>query len=83
MSVCYKQKNPILMRLESQNLENLDDAMVAIYRNKSPLERLRIAFGLWSLAKSILVNTLRSLHPDWNEKKIQKEAAKRISHGAV
>ena len=71
------------MRLESKNLENLDDTMADIYRNKSPLERLRIAFGLWSLAKSVLVNGLRSLHPDWNERKIQEEAAKRISHGAV
>ena len=71
------------MRLDSRNIEGLDDMIAAVYRNKSPFERLRIAFGLWSLAKSILVNSLRSLHPDWEEKKIQEEAARRISHGAA
>lgn len=70
------------MRLDGRNFENIDDEIVAIYKNKSPFERLRIAFGLWSLAKSVLVNSLRSLHPDWEEKRIQEEAARRISHGA-
>jgi hypothetical protein len=71
------------MRLDSRNFEYVDDTIASIYRNKSPLERLRIAFGLWSLAKSVLVNSMRSLHPDWEEKKIQEEAARRISHGAT
>ena len=71
------------MRSDSRNFESLDDSIAAIYRNKSPHERLRVSFGLWSLAKSILINSLRSLHPDWKEKKIQEEVAKRISHGAA
>jgi len=71
------------MQLDRRNFEHIDDAIVSIYRNKRPFERLRIAFGLWSLAKSVLVNSLRSLHPDWEEKKIQEEAARRISHGAA
>jgi hypothetical protein len=71
------------MRLDRRNFEHIDDAIASIYRNKSPFERLRLAFGLWSLTKSVLVNSLRSLHPDWEEKKIQKEAARRISHGAT
>lgn len=83
LAVCYKQRDQIFMRLDKRNLENLDDPTAAIYREKSPRERLQIAFGLWSLAKSILVNSMRSLHPDWDEKKIQEEAARRISHGAV
>jgi len=74
--------NPSLMRFDSRNFEILDDSIAAIYRSKTPHERLRIAFGLWSLAKSMLVSSLSSLHPDWKEKKIQEEAARRISHGA-
>ena len=71
------------MKPDRRNMESLDDMMAAIYKGKSPFERLRIAFGLWSLAKSILVNSLRSLHPDWKEKRIQEEAARRMSHGAA
>ena len=71
------------MRLDSRNFEHIEDAIASIYRNKSPSERLSIAFGLWSLAKSVLINSLRALHPDWEEKKIQEEAARKISHGAT
>jgi hypothetical protein len=76
-----KKVNESLVRPGGRNFENIDDAMAAIYRDKYPFERLHIAFGLWSLARSLLVNSLRSLHPDWEEKKIHDEAVRRTSHG--
>jgi hypothetical protein len=57
--------------------------MADIYKQKSNLERLKIAFGIWNSARKQLFHNLRSLHPDWDEKKIRREVAKRISHGAT
>jgi len=71
------------MRPESRNLESLDDALAAVYRDKTPLERLRIAFGLWSSTSIMLAGLLRSLHPDWEDTKIREEIARRLSHGAA
>lgn len=70
-------------RTEFGQLEVVDDVMCEILRQKSPFERLKIAFGLWSSARKQLFNYLRSLHPDWDEKRISSEVIRRISHGAA
>ena len=71
------------MRLDDGQIEVVDNAMAEIYKKKTPNERLQIAFGLWHSAKILLFNSIRSLHPDWDEKQIQQEVIKRISHGAI
>jgi len=68
--------------LESLPIEVIDDIMADIYKQKSPLERLKIAFDLWNSARTQLFHNLRSLRPDWDDEKIRREIAKRISHGA-
>ncbi len=69
--------------MESIHIDVIDDIMVDIYKQKSPFERLKIAFGLWNSARTQLFHNLRSLWPDWDEEKIWREIAKRISHGAT
>lgn len=71
------------LELESFPIDVIDDIMVDIYKQKSPFERLKIAFGLWDSARTQLFHNLRSLWPDWDEKKIWREIAKRMSHGAT
>jgi len=68
--------------LESFHIDIIDEIMVDIYKQKSPSERLKIAFGLWNSARTQLLYNLRSLWPDWDEDKIKREIAKRISHGS-
>jgi hypothetical protein len=70
-------------RKEFGQLEVVDNVMCEILRQKSSLERLKIAFGLWSSARKQLFNYMRSLHPDWDEKRISSEVIRRISHGAA
>ncbi len=70
-------------RIEFVQIEVVDDVMCEILRQKSPLERLKIGFGLWSSARKQLYSYIRSLHPDWDGKKISSEVIKRISHGAA
>jgi hypothetical protein len=71
------------MAIDERNIEVIDDIMVRILRKKTPQQRLAIAFSLWASAKKQLSNYLRAEHPDWSDSKIQKEVAKRLSHGTV
>jgi hypothetical protein len=64
-------------------IESIDEAMVEIYKKKTPAQRLQIAFGLWRSTNMMIFNHLRSFHPEWDEKRLQTEVARRISHGAV
>jgi hypothetical protein len=71
------------VRLDNKRFESVDEAMVEIYKKKTPSERLAIAFGMWRSAKTLLFNNLRSLHPDWDTERLRGEVARRISHGAA
>ena len=56
--------------------------VAAVLRLKSGRERLEIASRIFSSAGHMLTN-LRSRHPDWDDRAIEREAARRLSHGAV
>lgn len=71
------------MKIDERNIEVIDDDMARVLREKTPQQRLAMAFGLWTSAKRQITNYLRSEHPDWNESMIHKEVAKRLSHGAI
>jgi hypothetical protein len=59
-----------------------DEAMIPIYKSKAPYERLEIAFALWTFARSLVKDGLKSLHPDWSERQIEEETAKRMLNAA-
>ena len=63
--------------------EVVDDEIAAILRRKTEAERLAIAFDMWSFARRTVIEVLRGEHPDWDEQRILREAARRLSHGAV
>ena len=60
-----------------------DDEMVEVLRKKTGPERLQIAFGMYSSARRMLLSHLRFEHPDWDNHRICREAARRLSHGAI
>jgi hypothetical protein len=64
------------------HLEWVDDDMAAIFRAKTPAERLEVAFSIWRSARDMLASILRSQHPDWSREQIEAETARRLSHGA-
>lgn len=70
-------------KLESRQIEVVDDIMAEILRKKTPAERIQIGFNLWISARKMLTAHLKSTHPDWDEKQISQEVAKRMSHGIV
>jgi acyl dehydratase len=71
------------MLLRASQIEVMDDAMVEILRQKTPFERLEIAHGMWRLARGIVLDQLKQQNPNWSSEQINREAARRLSHGAV
>ncbi|MBX3420041.1 MAG: hypothetical protein KF752_00655 [Pirellulaceae bacterium] len=71
------------MNLLLQRFEMIDDTMADILRNKTATERLRIAGRLWTSARVIVRGAIRTAHPDWNEEQVNREIARRMSHGVV
>jgi len=62
---------------------NTNDPMIAVLRCKSPAERLAIAHGMWSHARRVILNIVRTEHPEWTAQQVNQEVARRLSHGAV
>lgn len=71
------------MRLDKGQIEVVDEAMAEVLRRKSPAERIAIGFEMWSSAIKMLTAHLKSSHPDWSVEEVQREVARRMSHGAV
>ncbi len=69
------------MRLDDGQIEVLDAAMVRVLRAKSGPERLRMAHEMWVLTRDRLAY-LRFRHPDWDEARVRREVARRLSGGA-
>ena len=70
------------MHLHKQQIEVVDDKMAQVLRLKTGAERLQIASDMFSSARQMIISMLRSQHPDWDEKKVNAETARRLSHGA-
>jgi hypothetical protein len=61
----------------------IDDQMADVLRPKTPLERLEMAESMQRMARGLIRDKLRLDHPDWTAEQIDREVARRISHGAV
>ena len=71
------------MQALSARIEVIDEEMAATLRLKTGAERLAIASRMFGSARRMLLSHLRSAHPDWDQRQIEQEAARRLSHGAV
>jgi hypothetical protein len=71
------------LRLDPGQIEVVDDAMAEILRRKTPAERIRIGFMLWTSARNMLRTHLKRTHPEWSAEIVEKEVIKRLSHGTV
>jgi hypothetical protein len=63
--------------------EVVSDEMAVILRNKTPAERLKIAFGMWKFARELIARRARAEHPEWSEAELDRHVAHRMSHGAI
>jgi len=59
-------------------IEHLDPEVARILREKSGMERLRLAHEAWELACDRLTAFFRARHPDWTPDQIRREVAARL-----
>lgn len=71
------------MKAGTERFDSPEPETVEMLRLKTAAERLSIACGMWRAARSILINMLREDHPDWDQHRIDREVASRLSHGSL
>lgn len=64
-------------------IEVMDEEMATTLRQKTGAERLEIASRMFGSARRRLLSHVHAVHPDWDQRQIEREAARRLSHGAV
>lgn len=69
-----------MIRLDEGQIEVVGDAMAAILKSKTPAERIRIGFALWSSAREMLMVHIQKTHPGWDGKRVEQEVARRLLH---
>jgi DNA-binding CsgD family transcriptional regulator len=69
------------MRLDKGQIEVIDDVMAGILRKKTPAERIHIGFEMWLSAQKMLFSHLRATYPHWSKEHLNREVARRLSHG--
>ena len=71
------------LRLDPGQIEVIDDALAEVLRRKTAPERIKIGFDLWTSARDMLMVYLKKTHPEWSLEIVEKEVARRLSHGVV
>ncbi len=71
------------MKTREPVVEVMDDMVAEIMRQKTPIERLEIAMGLWETARVLIWGAVETEHSEWSEEQVKKEVARRISNGAT
>jgi len=69
--------------MNPNQVETLDDAVAEVLRRKRPQDRIGIGFKMWISARGMLMTHIRHTHPDWDEKAVEQEVARRLLRGAL
>ncbi len=71
------------LRLDPGQIEVVDEVIAEILRRKTPAERIRIGFTLWTSVRNMLRTHVKRTHPEWSTEEVEREVKKRLSHGTV
>jgi len=77
-----KPKSP-RRSVDPNRIEVVDDAVIEILRTKTPAELLAMAFAANRTVRMVIAGALRTDHPDWDDKAIQAEVARRMLNGTT
>lgn len=69
--------------MAEREAEVVDDEMARILRGMTGAERLKIASDMVASARRMIASHLAAENPEWDQERIERETARRISHGAV
>ena len=62
-------------------MEIVDRDMARVLAAKTEAERLQIGWGMWRSAVRMMTRIVRVENPTWTDEEIQREVARRMSHG--
>lgn len=68
-------------RLDRGQIEVINDDVAAMYRAKTPAERIAIACQANRTARQILAARIQSLRPEWTGEEVNREVARRFTGG--
>ena len=68
-------------RLDDGQIEVVDDALAEVLRAKSPMERVAMVSACNRTMRLLIEGSLRTRHPDWDDRRISAEVVRRISRG--
>lgn len=63
--------------------DRISPEMAEVYRQKTPAQRLRIAFSMWRSGQKIVAAAVKNRFPNWSEQQRQQEIAQRMSDGLL
>jgi hypothetical protein len=72
-----------VVRKAPEKIEMMDWQMAEIISQKTPAQRLAIAHAMWWYARDNMRVFIAQQNPTWTAEQVDREVAKRISHGAV
>ncbi len=67
--------------VDPRRIEILDEAVVEVLRRKTPVQRVAMALDAERTMRLLLEAHLHSRYPDWDERQIGSEIARRRSLG--
>lgn len=69
--------------IDPRGIEVVDDASAAILARMTGQQRLAMMDLMVREARRAIEHSLRREHPQWPEEQVQREASRRVSHGAA
>ncbi|WP_146403372.1 hypothetical protein [Pseudobythopirellula maris] len=67
--------------IDPRNIEVVDPAQAAIFRSKSVAERVAMIGASNRTARAMIAATARALNPQWSDREIETEVARRMAGG--
>jgi len=68
-------------RLDSGQIEVLDEALAAVLRRKTPAEKVQMIAAAHRTARQLIRAGVRHQHPDWDDVRVEAEVLRRLTRG--
>lgn len=77
-----QQEPDMKWRLDSGQIEALDEALADVLRRKTPAEKIQMIAAAHRTARQLIRAGVRHQHPDWDDAQVEAEVLRRLTRGA-
>jgi hypothetical protein len=68
-------------RLDSGQIEVVEDPVADVLRRKTPCERIAMALSANRTLRLLVEGSIRTRHPEWDDERVAREVAQRTTGG--